>query len=339
MTDVIDAARSAPPALSTRIVRYDDLMPCRNAFIDTRTPGSEAKENFTIIGPGVSENPAQHVHIAEPHGFNIGGARQPPHCVNSQHSHDTAETFVVHTGHWRFDFGEQGEDSSIEASPGDIVSFPTRAFRGFTNIGGDTGFLWSVLGGDDPGRVTWAPHVFELAREYGLVLLENGALVDTVAGETPPVGIAAMAPTSASDVAQLDRIDQARAETLVVRADHHGGGGRGLGIYHGVEETPLIGPAAEGLAAGPLAWPHGFVVRRVELADGASVPEHRRDAAEVLFVHAGTLRLTVDDEGATLGAGDTVTIPIGAKRSFSASGPTTVFAVRGGDAQGPHQPS
>ena len=85
-----------------RIVRSDELRPCFDAFIDTRTPGSDKKENFTIIGPGVSENPNQHVHIAEPHGFNIGGARQPPGCVNSQHSHDTVEVFFVHKGTWSF---------------------------------------------------------------------------------------------------------------------------------------------------------------------------------------------------------------------------------------------
>ena len=59
-------------ALEDRVVRYRDLEPCTNAFIDTRTPGSDTKENFTIIGPGVAENPEQHVHIKEPHGFNIG---------------------------------------------------------------------------------------------------------------------------------------------------------------------------------------------------------------------------------------------------------------------------
>jgi ABC-type uncharacterized transport system ATPase component len=36
-------------ALMNRVVRYADLIPCYNAFIDCRTPGSEAKENFTII--------------------------------------------------------------------------------------------------------------------------------------------------------------------------------------------------------------------------------------------------------------------------------------------------
>lgn len=319
--------------LAALIICYADLVPCLNAFIDTRTPGSESKENFTIIGPGVSENPGQYVHIAEPHGFNIGGARQPPACVNSQHSHDTAETFVVHTGQWRFTFGETGNDSAIDAGPGDIVSFPTRAFRGFANIGDGVGFLWSVLGGDDPGRVTWAPRVFDLARDYGLVLLENGALVDTAAGEAVPAGFAPMPPTSAADVAALDRIGQAQAERLVVRASVHGG----PGSHRGVVETPLIGgaSAADGLAAGPLDWPHGYQVRRLAFAHDATVADHRRDEPEVLFVQAGGLAITVDGDRATLGAGDTVTIPVGSVRSFASTGGATIFAVHGGDCPGP----
>ena len=43
------------------IVRYTDLKPCKTAFIDAHTPGSNQKENFTIIGSGVSESPDQHV--------------------------------------------------------------------------------------------------------------------------------------------------------------------------------------------------------------------------------------------------------------------------------------
>ena len=68
-------AHAAPTAehhaalLAERLVRYDELKPCTTAFIDTRTPGSKEKENFTIIGPGVAESPDQHVHIDIPHGF------------------------------------------------------------------------------------------------------------------------------------------------------------------------------------------------------------------------------------------------------------------------------
>ena len=45
--------------LSERLVRYTDLRPCLNAFVDTYTPGSDKKENFTVIGPGVAEHPDQ----------------------------------------------------------------------------------------------------------------------------------------------------------------------------------------------------------------------------------------------------------------------------------------
>ena len=40
--------------MEARIVRYGDLIPCKTAFIDAHTPGSNQKENFTIIGGVVS---------------------------------------------------------------------------------------------------------------------------------------------------------------------------------------------------------------------------------------------------------------------------------------------
>lgn len=91
--------------MESRIVRYGDLRPCKTAFIDAHTPGSDQKENFTIIGGGVSESPDQHVHIKDTPGFNIGAAGQPPKCRNSLHSHTTAEVFCVLSSRWRFFLG------------------------------------------------------------------------------------------------------------------------------------------------------------------------------------------------------------------------------------------
>lgn len=294
---------SAGAVLEARVVRYHDLKPCYNAFIDTRTPGSEAKENFTIIGPGVSENPAQHVHIAEPHGFNIGAARQPPNCVNSQHSHETAEVFVVHTGTWRIDIGERGEDAHIVIRPGDVVSVPTGLFRGFTNIGEDMGFLWVVLGEDNPGRVLWAPYVFDMAKDYGLVLLENGQLVDTTVGQKAPEGVAPMPRTTPEQVAAMRVPSEAELESIVVR------NARGAG--------PIIGQGA------PLAWRHGFTLTRHEV-DG---PAGFDPGKSVLFVHRGSLSVEAGGERVELGMGDTITVP-SHPAGCSASGNATVFAVR-----------
>ncbi len=308
MADADDFQTWTAGQLEARVVRYTDLQPCYNAFIDCRSPGSEAKENFTIIGPGVSENAAQHVHIAEPHGFNIGGARQPPHCVNSQHSHDTAEVFVVHTGQWRFDLGERGEDAQAVLGPGDTISLPTGVFRGFTNIGNNSGFLWAVLGGDDPGRVTWAPQVFEMARDFGLVLLENGSLIDTAAGEMPPADATPMAPTTAEQAARLRHVSPAEAEAGVAR-DAPGKGWR-----------PVIGDG------GPIANVGGFTLARLDVDGGQTVGA---DTPQVLFVHRGSAAVEWPGGSLTLGEGDTITIPasLGDYRLASANG-ATLFAAR-----------
>jgi quercetin dioxygenase-like cupin family protein len=325
----------SPEAMRARLVRYDELVPCRNAFIDTRSPGSEAKENFTIIGPGVSENPEQHIHIAEPHGFNIGAARQPPRCVNSQHSHETAEVFVVHSGHWTFNIGEHGEDVRAPAGPGAVVSIPTGMFRGFTNVGEDVGFLWVVLGGDDPGRVKWAPHVFDMAKDFGLILLEDGRLIDTTRGQTVPAGARRMPKTTEDEVRRMRVPTAEEAAGFVVSPERMGDLPPGpLSRLPGVDERAVLGVASsgEGVAAAPLGWPHGFHLRRVTLAPGARTPSHVRREAEVIFVHEGTVRLAWGGGELAMGPGDTLTVPAGVARSLMSATGATLFVVRGGDA-------
>ena len=316
---------TGPAPIERRIVRYADLVPCRDAFIDTRSPGSDQKENFTIIGPGVAENPNQHVHISEPHGFNIGGARQPPRCLNSQHSHETVEVFYVHSGHWRFMTGERGTDGEVFMGPGDLISIPTRLFRGFENVGEDTGFLWAVLGGDDAGHVMWAPYVFDMARDYGLVLLEDGTLVDTAKGETVPPDARPMPETTAQQVAALARADSAALAQCVIPAAMP----RPSALHAdtpGIAERLLIGAA-------PIDWPHGFTVAEVAIAPRAAIAPHRLSVADVWFVQDGNVAVTIGDETAICAPGDTITVPRGAVRSLANRGdaPARVVQVRGGD--------
>ena len=183
----------AQTTIEQRIVRYGELKPCKTAFIDAHTPGSDQKENFTIIGGGVSESPDQHVHIRDQIGFNIGAAGQPPKCRNSLHSHRTAEVFFVLKGRWRFFWGRWGTAGEVIAEEGDIFNIPTGMFRGFENIGTDYGMIMAILGGDDAGGgVIWAPQVIEDAKDHGLILGENGKLYDSKKGQSLPDGISPM---------------------------------------------------------------------------------------------------------------------------------------------------
>ncbi len=189
------------------LVSYGELKPCRSAFIDAHTPGSEQKENFTIIGAGVAESPDQHVHIKATPGFNIGAAGQPPKCVNSLHFHNTAEVFFVLSGKWRFFWGVNGDAGEVILQEGDIFNIPTRVFRGFENVGTDYGMIMAILGGDDSGGgVIWAPHVLETAQAHGLVLSEAGVLYDTKKGQTLPDGEQPMTKLSATKLAEIAEI-------------------------------------------------------------------------------------------------------------------------------------
>ena len=187
--------------LKERLVRYGELIPCKTAFIDTHTPGSNQKENFTIIGSGVSENPEQHVHISIPHGFNIGAAGQPPKCHNSLHSHRTAEVFFVLSGRWRFFWGRYGQAGDVILEKGDIFNIPTGIFRGFENIGEHYGMLMAILGGNDAGGgVIWAPEVLQEAEKHGLILSERGKIYNTLNGQNIPDNESLMKPLSEKEL-------------------------------------------------------------------------------------------------------------------------------------------
>ncbi len=334
-----------PAAIKARHIPYADLKPCLNAFVDARTPGSDAKENFTIIGPGVSENPLQHVHLPEPHGFNIGGARQPAGCLNSQHSHETAEVFIVHSGRWRFMWGPEGDDGDVILEKGDVISLPIHMFRGFENITEDEAepsFLFAVLGRDDPGRVTWTPSVFDLAKDYGLVLLKGGRLVDTTQGETVPDGATRETPPDAEAIQRLASPSDADMLKGVVRFADIAANRTSPIAADGVSEAPIITPEAtgDGFAPGPITgwWPHGFNLRLLRAEPGAATAMHAREEEEVILMQSGTLTLSWRHGDHThqlvLGPGDAFSTPKGLVHAFSASGdePAIAYVVRGGDA-------
>ena len=322
-------------AMEKRLGRYADLKGLRNAFIDARTPGSDRKENFTIIGPGVSENPAQVVHIPEAHGFNIGAARQPFGCTNSQHSHLTAETFLVHTGKWRFVFGPDKTDGYLDVEPGDVATVPTHMFRGFEKRDEGTGFLAVVLGHDDPGKVVWAPSVFKMAEAYGLKLLKGGKLIDTTLGETVPAGAEMEQPPDAAKLKELATPPMSELSKYAIKAADMTGNPNSPLAGDGVEEDALIGDvdAKDGFKAGPIVghWDHGFALRRLKLETGATIPMHSRAEQEVIFMQAGTLEFSWDGGKLVMGAGDTLTVPVGLMHAYRnpASADASAFVIRG----------
>jgi len=283
--------------MEARIVRYADLRPCKTAFIDAHTPGSDQKENFTIIGGGVSESPDQHVHIPLPHGFNIGAAGQPPKCRNSLHSHRTAEVFFVLSGRWRFFWGRWGTAGEVTLDPGDIINIPTGMFRGFENIGTDYGMIMAILGGDDAGGgVIWAPQVIEDARDHGLILAETGRLYDSHKGEQLPDGVA---PMSLLTEQQLKLFPEPTTAEVVPNAV-----ARYLDLMAFSDRAPAKVIGADALLADRPGFEVDFLSRPSAQTQAAA-----SDKDTVLMPATGHWRVSWADGSVTLNPGDTASIP------------------------------
>lgn len=310
-----------PQELEQRIVRYGDLKPCKTAFIDAHTPGSDQKENFTIIGAGVSESPDQHVHIKDTPGFNIGAAGQPPHCRNSLHTHTTAEVFFVLKGRWRFFWGRWGDAGEVTLNEGDLINLPTGMFRGFENIGTDYGMIMAVLGGDDAGGgVIWAPQVIEEASDHGLVLGNNGTLYDTKQGQTLPAGVVPMQVPSAEEIAQL--IEPSSAEVVPRFVARY------LDMLAMSDRQPVAVLGASGMLQDRPGFEIDLISRESITGDTYQIDDH-----EVLMVMHGHWSLMCDGVAATLAPGDVCAVPPGAQRSIkpSMTGLASIYRVRSTD--------
>ncbi len=291
--------------MEERIVRYGDLRPCTTAFIDAHTPGSDEKENFSIIGRGVSESPEQYVHIEQTPGFNIGAAGQPPGCTNSLHYHFTAEVFFVLSGRWRFFWGRRGDAGEVILEEGDIFNIPTGVFRGFENIGSEYGMIMSILGGDDAGGgVVWAPQVIEDAKHHGLILGENGMLVNSRKGEQLPPGVAPM-PILAEDI--LRKCPETPVSGIV-----RGYVARYLDLtaLSAHEPCPVIGES------GVLRDRPGF---EVDFLTRRSIPDtaYTNSRHEVLMIMRGHWRVAWQGGEVILARGDTCLLPPGFEHSLS----------------------
>jgi len=301
------------------VVRYGELKPCRSAFIDAHTPGSDQKENFTIIGACVAESPDQHVHIKATPGFNIGAAGQPPKCVNSLHFHNTAEVFFVLSGKWRFFWGVNGDAGEVILQEGDIFNIPTRVFRGFENVGTDYGMIMAILGGDDSGGgVIWAPHVLETAQAHGLVLSEAGVLYDTKKGQTLPDGEQPMIKLSATQLAEIAEIpvDKVVPDYVARYWD--------MMALASNKPCQVIGEAA--LIKDKPGFEVELLTRGSIATDSYINPQH-----EVIMVVRGHWRITWLDNEVVLNPGDTCWIPPNLAHSLEVcvTGEASLYRISG----------
>ena len=340
-----DPASLSPAAVTSRLVRRSDLVPCKMAFIDCKIPGSELKENYSIIGAGVTESTDQFVNIQEPHGFSLGVAAMPPGVTNNLHIHYTAEVFIVFRGEWLFRWGADGKDGEIIGRAGDVVSIPTWIFRGFTNVGKDDGWIFTCLGRDDCGGLIWHPSILRGAQQYGLYLTRDDLVVNTATGESKPADHELVEPLSDSIIATLDRYSREDMLQRVVCAAERAWSQRALldSVLPGHRSAlaPVVGfGMTEDRKSRPKIYnPHGFTVEWLSIEAGNTVGPYRLDPKQVLIVYEGSLEILVNrHENAvaiTVDTQDTYSMPSGVWRSLTATSaqPAVIAVITAGDSR------
>ncbi len=311
--------------LSKRHLRVSDYVPDTEAFVDCRLPGSMPKENYSMIGPGVTQSTKQVVNLREPHGFNIGAAGVHPGITNNLHLHFTSETFIAASGAYTLRWGVTGEEGSLPLEKGDIAVMPTWMFRGFSSASNDYGFLMTVLGGDDTGGIIWSPDVLRRARDTGLWLTKNNLLVDTATGASVPNPSDLMPLMQSNEVQSLRRWSPEEMRARVQKLDERIFRPATLDAACGYRW--MIAPAVgAGLTQSRHHWPkvaepQGFSIEWARIHPGEGSAAFYTDEKMVVMNVFGVLRVRLNRGDAVLDCmlqpREMLSIPAGVWRSFS----------------------
>ena len=298
--------------MNIRLAKFEDLTPSTLPFVEGKLKGHKERKNYSILGPGVAEDANQSIKISEPHGFNLGAVSAKPLNGSGLHSHLTAEVFIIYSGKWRFYWGSKGGDETI-LNPGDIISMPTNMFRAFENVGDEEGFIFVVLGGDDPGIVTWIPEVLKKAKQTGMALLDDNSLIDLNSQEIPN-GRKLLDPISKDEIIKFDnyKLEQLQKNICETnkRLENESNIGNNVKISH------ILGNNFQNKSITPIIkHDTGFSLSTFKSTIG-TVENLKFDKPTIFFSQKGKWNIETDNSSIELDYKDTFSVPVGSNISI-----------------------
>ena len=292
--------------MNNRLAKFKDLFPSTLPFVEGKLEGHKERKNYSIVGPGVAEDSKQFVKIAMPHSFNLGAVSAMPKNGSGLHSHTTAEVFIIYSGKWKFYWGAEGKDETI-LSTGDIISMPTNMFRAFENAGDEEGLIFVVLGGDDPGIITWVPSVLEKAKKTGMALLNDNSLIDLSLNEIPK-GKSILEPISKEEIKKFDNYKLDQLEKFICKYNENTK--QLTKINDNVNLIQILGKKFENKEYAPLInQDTGFNLSILKCKNG-QITNLKFEKPTILFSRTGKWEIMIDDFQCILNPKDTISIPI-----------------------------
>ena len=299
--------------MNLKLAKFSDLVPSKLPFVEGKLEGHKNRKNYSIVGPGVAEDISQSIKISTPHSFNLGAVSAMPRNGSGLHSHTTAEVFIIFSGKWRFYWGNEGKDETI-LSAGDIISMPTNMFRGFENAGDKEGTMFVVLGGDDPGIITWLPSVLEKAKKTGMALLNDNTLID-LSKNNIPKDKTLLSPISSEEIKKFDNYNLSEIEKFICkfskRTNHE------VKLNENFKITQIIGNHFQNKTFSPIINQNtGFNLSILKSKKG-KINNLKFSKPTVMFSQIGSWQIQIDDFEVNLNPKDTISIPINSNINVS----------------------
>ena len=294
------------------VAKFTELEPSSMPFVEGKLEGHKKRKNYSIVGPGVAEDSKQFVKIAKPHSFNLGAVSAMPKNGSGLHSHTTAEVFLIYSGKWKFYWGSNGENE-IELNAGDIISMPTNMFRAFENAGDKEGLIFVVLGGDDPGIITWVPDVLHKAKQTGMALLNDNSLIDLTIDSIPD-GKKLLEPISEDELNKFDNYSVNELEKFISKFKHRST--REIQLNENFTSMQIIGYRFQSKEVEPIINQNTGFNFNILKAKKGKIENLIFDKPTIFFSQKGNWHIFLDNSKVELQFKDTISLPLNVKISI-----------------------
>ena len=189
---------------------------------------------------------------------------------------------------------------------------PTNMFRAFENYGDEESLMFVVLGGDDPGIITWVPEILNRAKETGMALLDDNSLIDLRKNEIPN-GRKIIEPISLSELDKFDNYLPTELEKNIFRNQQNN-------IPHdqinNIDIFQVLGKTFNTKKYDPLInQDTGFNLTILKSKVG-KIENIECSKPTTLFAQQGIWEIKLNDINIKLEKGDTFSVPINNKISI-----------------------
>ncbi|MGK7245628.1 hypothetical protein ACSPAH_08960 [Buttiauxella agrestis] len=158
--------------MSQRAVTGEQRTWSANALLDSVLPG-HGGELAPVIGYGISQDLHNAPPILNPHGFSVEWLRiQDQHRVGL-HSCPDVQVLMVFKGTLEITWNRPGEEVTIVAEEGSVISVPANSWRQYRALNGVMEATLTTQG-DHRKKIYWDAEVIEQALERDRCLNPDG---------------------------------------------------------------------------------------------------------------------------------------------------------------------